>query len=967
VPGRAAVDQPPQAGVGGQRAGGPGDRGIVGVERDRARLRASECQPFAGGRAICVVADLDDEIHVGPPWEAFPILPGGRNLYPGAVTSDALPPRRRFRLRRPGVGTVMIGLLLVGVLVAAMGAGYSASRPALGDGSAYVAKGSTVVHVNGETGQSDAEVARALATGRERLQTVRLPDGRVAIVNTDTGEVTFVDPGTMEPTGTPVQGSPGGVTAVPTESDGYVVDRGRGTVERVSGTPGPPVEVPDGIVAAVPAGPALWVLARSGEIVVIRGGVRERSVRVPGTPAGITVADRRPVVVTTDGIAYTVDGAQPRSVGSIGLTGAMTLGSWEGTDRDVLAVDPRAGRFAALDPRSGTLVTVDLKVGERRDLAAPVALGNFAYVPDYAGPSLWRVDLSTGRADDKPLQVQGQAGPFELKVSGGRVWANSQYDRRVLIVDRDGSSRYADKGPGAGVTDSGRGGPGTASSAPPSGGPSQGGPSQGGSSPPAPNRPGAGSPSAPPAGGPRVTVPTFARGTNHETACDRLRDLDLRCDAVAAGDLNGRATNEVIDTNPPGGSQVPARSRVLVRYVGPVRVPDVGGQPQAQACERIRAAGLVCSATTDPAPAANPAELGTVRGQEPAANQPVVKGTRVTLRYPNSIALPSFSGIPDAEACQRIRTQYQMRCVPTQGTPGGADRPIGQVYDQEPKPPAVATIGSEVRLVSYAGAGQLGDFNGLAIADACARVTQAGYRCAQAAGTTAAGTGQAPGTVYAQDPAPGTTLAVGGTVTLTYRSGDNALPSYGGASADAACADIEARGFTCNRAPVLAPNTNVVVGQNPGPGTYPLGSAITVNYSPWALVEYSIYRHSTLNVWALRPTGNVPAGYGGPSYRVGLAYAPGTAIPGGRQVNGFFCTISAARCSGLNPNHFYSGVTSYDADWQGPNPIAVFMTCGGAGARPIYRTWTDQGATRFYAITAEPGAVTGQEQLGCVW
>jgi beta-lactam-binding protein with PASTA domain len=471
----------------------------------------------------------------------------------------------------------------------------------------------------------------------------------------------------------------------------------------------------------------------------------------------------------------------------------------------------------------------------------------------------------------------------------------------------------------------------------------------------------------PPANGPRVAVPTFARGTTYETACRRLRDLDLRCDAVAAGDQNGRATNEVIDTNPPGGSQVPAQSRVLVRYVGPVRVPDVGGQPQAQACQRIQAAGLVCAPTTDPSPAGDSSRLGTVSVQDPAAGRPVAKGTRVTVRYPNSIALPSFTGLADAEACQRIRTQYQMRCVPTQGTPGGAGRPIGQVYDQDPKPPAVATIGSEVRLVSYSGAGQVGTFTGAAVGDACGRVVAAGYQCAQVVGGTAAGTGEAPGTVYAQDPAPGTTLAVGGTVSLTYRSGENALPSYSGAPVDAACADIEARGFACNRAPVLAPSTNVVVGQNPGPGTYPLGSAITVNYSPYALVEYSIYRHSTLNVWALRPTGNVPAGYGGPSYRVGLAYAPGTAIPGGRVVNGFYCTISAARCSGLNPNHFYSGVTSYNADWQGPNPIAVFMTCGGAGGRPIYRTWTDQGATRYYAITDAPGAVTGQEQLGCVF
>ncbi|GFJ81086.1 hypothetical protein [Phytohabitans houttuyneae] len=125
---------------------------------------------------------------------------------------------------------------LAGILTAAAGIGYTASRPLLGDGSAFLGKGHTVAHVNGETGKSDAEVAMQLATGKETLQPVRMPDGRLAIVNKDTGTVSYLDAATLAPDAPAEQRptSKGRIEPVPTESDGYLVDQERDTVEKIT-------------------------------------------------------------------------------------------------------------------------------------------------------------------------------------------------------------------------------------------------------------------------------------------------------------------------------------------------------------------------------------------------------------------------------------------------------------------------------------------------------------------------------------------------------------------------------------------------------------------------------------------------------------------------------------------------------------------------------------------------------------
>src|SRR5262249_27283399 len=124
--------------------------------------------------------------------------------------------------------------MVAAALAAGLGVGYTVTNPVLGDGSAFLPRGHGVVHVNGEAGRSDAEVALQLATGTEQLQTVRLPDGRLVIVNKSTGTVTYLDGPTLTPSGPTHTSAPNvehkSPEALATSTDGYLVNKGDDTV-----------------------------------------------------------------------------------------------------------------------------------------------------------------------------------------------------------------------------------------------------------------------------------------------------------------------------------------------------------------------------------------------------------------------------------------------------------------------------------------------------------------------------------------------------------------------------------------------------------------------------------------------------------------------------------------------------------------------------------------------------------------
>ena len=815
-------------------------------------------------------------------------------------------PRRPAWLRLPAgpagraVSALVAVVLLGTVLAVSTGVGYTVSRPLLGDGSAFLSRGHTVAHVNGESGKSDAQTATELATGSEPIQTVRLPDGRVAIVNKTTGTVTILDGSTMAPTGAPVPNPGGGdgLEAVATDSSGYLVDKKGGTVTELT-APGRPtapiVPIQQGILAAVPAGDSVWVLTRTGQVIEVAHGRAVRTVRLGAAASGVTVADGHPVAVTGDGKAYVVDSDQPHAVGDLGISGpGLVLGSWRGAGRYVLAVDRTSGRTSVLDPRTGRTAHTNLPAGTGAKLGAPVVLGSDVYVPDYAKPQLWRVDATSGAVGHDPLRVPGQPGDdFDLTVSGGHVWANSQYDRRALIVDGDGRDHTADKGAGPDVRDS-----------------------QSGREPP-------------PAKTPTRTSP--------------------------------------LPSGPPLPRESGPAGRPERRRTAPLKAPSVVGLSRQAACRLITEAKLSCDTQVDATPVADPDQVAVVARQAPDPGV-TPDDRKVTITYPDSFTVPSVVAQTQGEACTRLRA-YKMRCRATQGTPAtGTQRP-GTVYQQNPPAGSIAKAGGAASLVYYSGTSTTHSYGGQNIDAACAQVRADGFECRPTEGATANGTGRQPNTVYQQDPPPNTKQDIKRPVTLTFYSDKNDLPSYVGGSPDAACGDIRAKGFQCNEVRQPYPSTNKVETQDPPAGRVPLGSAVTITYSPWQTVDYYIYQRNDADVWVLRPQGDIPAGYGHQAFNVGLGYKVGEDVPGAQVINGFTCTAGGGKCNGLDVNHFYTRGGSYKDPWAGPTPAATFLPCPTAGTTQIYRVWRDVGATRLYGITSDPASwgAEDQELLGCVW
>jgi beta-lactam-binding protein with PASTA domain len=878
----------------------------------------------------------------------------------------------RHRVHRRAGYLVLTGVLVAAVLATTIGAGYSVVQPHLSDGSAYLAKGHTIAHVNGETGKSDAELARQLSTGTQRLESVPMPDGRVAVVNNDTGEVSFFDPSTMALTGEQVTrpNSKTQIQTLPTQTRGYLVDQERDTIEVIdeTGRPGKPVSMPEGIEAAVPAGNSVWVVTGKGEVAEIVDGNLVRSFPVGAGPR-ISVADGQPVAVTENGTAYTLDGEQPRSFGETGLprgSGAV-LGSWQGSGRYLVGVDRTRARVVALDPRTGTRVAVDLRIPENTHprFGAPVVLGEQVYVPDYAGPSLWQVDLTSQTA--KVLPVPGAPGQFELKVSGGRVWANSQFDQRALVIDGAGATRSVDKGPGVGVTDSERNlDPGEPEPSPTTA-----------PEPSKPIEPPVPTPAQEPEKAPEktVVVPSFAKGTRYQDACTRLARLELPCEPVAAGDAAGLGPDEVIDTTPAAGSRIPAHTRVLVRYVGPLDVPDVTGLDEPTACAKITASGLRCGREVDSTPAAAQQNLLVVHAQQPQAGQQVDKGDTVTIHYPDSIALPAFAGKLQGEACGEIQTALRMTCSATVGVPPAGQCPAaGTVFGQNPAAGTVARVGSTVRVDVCDGQVTVPDWinpKPKTATTVCAAVTSQGLRCQVVEGVSAAGTGFQPGVAYDQAPKPGTQIDITATVTITYYSDKSTIGVFTGSTVDAACAAVQQANLVCNPVADLSPqNERTVIAQDQPAGTYTFGTTITVHYSGWQSVVFRIYSTSTdKKIWLMRPDGATDIPSGTTSYVVGRAFPGGTAIPGRQDISEFVCNST---CSGVAGNRFYSHLQSWGNYTTYPN-AAVFMTCGASGTKQIYRVWRDVNGQRLYGITDNPAdtAVTPRwedsEALGCVW
>lgn len=480
-----------------------------------------------------------------------------------------------------------------------------------------------------------------------------------------------------------------------------------------------------------------------------------------------------------------------------------------------------------------------------------------------------------------------------------------------------------------------------------------------------------------------VTVPSFPSGTKYEQACADLRQLELVCNAVAAGEDSGLAADEVIDTRPAAGTEIAVGKPVMVRYVGPEKVPHVTGRPKDEACATIEAANLSCQENPEPDLARQASELLVVNRQDPGQGQEIDRGGAVSIFFRNRIRLPSFSGT-QTDACRQVSETYHMTCDPVTGDPrpGECTQP-GHVYRQQPAVGQTAQTGSRVTLTICPGRVPVDNYVGLvhnpndgSQQTACARIAQQGFSCNPVKGRSPNGiSGARPYVVYAQDPAHNSKVPPGSSITVTYYSDEgDSVGNYDKANADAACAEIRNKGYQCQGKWVLHPDTSyaksAVVAQEPAPGTYPLGTMFTLTYQEAQPVELFIYHHDTSDAWAMAT--ERPAGFGRESFRIGLAYPPGTPLPTGvHNINGWSCSVSVAACNGKVPNFFYSHVGSHDPGWSSWGANTLLRCENHPGSKPIYRIWKGPDNNRTYGIAHEPrppswGAIDSEE-LGCVW
>jgi beta-lactam-binding protein with PASTA domain len=829
---------------------------------------------------------------------------------------------RRISLHNRATSVFLVVALLAGVLVATIGVGYTVSRPLLDDGGVYAAATDSVVYVNAVSREVEAE-ARALATGDKPIETVTLADGRVAVVDKKSGRVWIIDGARMtqqaEPTGPPSNRPrpEDEVVVVPGLDSGYV---GSGDVVAQIGPDGKqkkPVTLPAKIAGpGVPdAVEGIWVLVEGGMVVHVVGNKALPAVRADRPIRFLTMADDRPFGLTDKGDLLDVSARPLRRIDTepVPHSSAVQVGSAKGAGRWILVVDRGAGQLVAVDARTGKRTTFD-DLPQQHRLGQPVQVGDRVYVPDYSEHLLHVRDAGSGRSLPE-VKVPGEATEFALEVRGGRVWANDQFDRRMVVVGQDGTPALADKGEGK--TDTANPDPSEKPDVPKEpdqdSGPATPGPPQESSTP----RPGP--PSTEPE--PMVEVPVVEPGSDIDDACARIRAARLVCEPVSVGDRG--TTNTVVASNPttpPAGVRVPESSRVMVRHYGPTIVPDVLGQYTDSACELIENADLTCVREPLPDVAPTPQDLDVVKAQSATGN--VSTNSDITVNYHNRAILGDYRNQPGAEACTAIEQAYHgVECQvvegPTEATSGGVA--AGNTSSQDP--PA----GAEVRTAE-----------------------------------------------------PGQN---GSVVTLTVVKGSPHVPDVRGQTPQNACTILNQHGFDCGGQADALGRDQVVITQEPAPGSPLDGGPVVYHYPPAQSVPLSMCRRDNGD-YVFRLLENCEDDYKlneryvlGSGYPIGTPRSPGLIEP----LYEHFCHGTEEKCLGFTSNHYYSrGAEINHSGWQvrpGPSVVGCAEDGTGDGLARIWRLRYLKDGVYRYTVRQSKDYVHPNlnvrpdytEFLGCVW
>jgi serine/threonine-protein kinase len=250
-----------------------------------------------------------------------------------------------------------------------------------------------------------------------------------------------------------------------------------------------------------------------------------------------------------------------------------------------------------------------------------------------------------------------------------------------------------------------------------------------------------------------------------------------------------------------------------------VRVPDVTGQSQSAAVATLHRDGLspVVSVTANA-----DVESGLVIGTTPPHGTVVRRGARVTVFVSSgaeSIAVPNVVHKPRAEAVKLLKQKGLQPSVQDDSSESVAK---GLVVSTDPSAGVSVQVGSPVTVLVSSGPRLLSvpGVTGETQASATATLSAAGLKVASVkreAAETAAGT------VISQEPAAGTQVKAGSTVTLVVAQAPakTAVPDVVGQSEVEAIAALKAAGFeatTVTRSTSEEAKVGTVLEQSPAAG-----------------------------------------------------------------------------------------------------------------------------------------------------
>lgn len=392
------------------------------------------------------------------------VLMAGLRTRPGAPGEPGGRRRRGGRLAGWTSAAVVGALILTSVVV---GVGTAGTNARVSDADAWLAslQRSTLVHVNGTTGQVDGRVQLGEAA-EGPLEVVQEGD-TVLVLDRGTGVVTRVDPAQLSVAQT--QTFDGArLRIVVSDDDAWVVDEAAGTVQSIDPVTLAPAAKPVSL-AGRPLGGAradedgvLWVLLpTTGQAVPVGedGAGEPTKVGEPGDQLRLTVAAGRTAVVNAKAGTLVVLSSEGAGMtmrlpgGLLTADPAKLLVPESNVSPLVPILAPDTGMLVVANVESGVVQAAELDMSKAQSYGPPQAQGARIYIPDTSAGQLLVYDTATpGFA--APIRVTGKPGRLEVHTRGDRVWVNDQANATAAVIDDEGVVHLIDKydtdAPGAG-------------------------------------------------------------------------------------------------------------------------------------------------------------------------------------------------------------------------------------------------------------------------------------------------------------------------------------------------------------------------------------------------------------------------------------------------------------------------------------------------------------------------------------